>query len=140
MTVADVTKSKEVLAFINQKFNLSQTGLIRENIWAKKTAPELDDGEYPEAVFFKTINLLPTNVQTDAVNLNAWGMKQKNSGIIFFQFADVKTKDNNCDINFNMDMDFSSVISKVNASCCINIHTEQDMLHVCSTATFRCEF
>jgi len=139
MTVADVTKSKEVLAFINEKFNLSQTGPIREQIWAKKEAPELDDGEYPEAVFFKTIQNIPANVQNDAVNLNAWGMKQKNAGGIFFQFAEVETKESNCAVQFNVDMDFSSVINKVNGACCIIITTETDTLNVCSTATYRCE-
>jgi len=85
MTVADVTKVKEVLGFINEKFNLSQTGPIRETIWANKNAPELDDGEYPAAVFFKTISNMPSNVQNDEVNVTPWGLKQKTSGAIFFE-------------------------------------------------------
>lgn len=51
----------------------------------------------------------------------------------------MQTKDNNCDIEFNLDQDFSASINKVNGSCCLNINTTNDSLHLCSTATFRCE-
>ena len=45
MTVADVTKSNEVLSFVNEKFKLTQTGPIRDKIWTHKAAPALDDNE-----------------------------------------------------------------------------------------------
>lgn len=45
MTVADHTKLQEVLGFINEKFQLSQTGLIRDKIWANKKAASIDEGQ-----------------------------------------------------------------------------------------------
>lgn len=45
MTVADHTKTKEVLSFLNEKFKLSQEGPIREKIWNNKSAPTVEEGE-----------------------------------------------------------------------------------------------
>jgi hypothetical protein len=133
MSVTDVTKTKEVLSFINEKFILSQTGSIRENIWNKKQAPELDDEKYPEAVFFKTKNSVVSNIVKDAVNITNWGVKQKNSGTIFFEYAEVQDNKGNCDIEFNTTIDFSTSINNVKGTCCININTSSQ-LHICSTA------
>lgn len=140
MTVADFTKAKEVLAFINEKFKLAQSGPIRDKIWTNKSAPALDEGEYPTAIFFKSLNGKATNIKNDAINVLNWGVKEKESGKVFFTYTDVSAKDNQCQIEFNFNTDFSTMVDNVDGSCCINITTEKDKLHICSNATFRCQY
>lgn len=84
MAIADHTKNKEVMSFINEKFKLSQTGLIRDKIWGNKSAPTIEEGEYPEAVFFKTIKGKVSGAKNDKLNVLNWGVKEKESGKIFF--------------------------------------------------------
>lgn len=138
MTVADHTKQREVLGFLNDKFKLSQTGPIRDKIWTNKSAPALDDGEEPAAVFFKTVNSKPTQIKNDKLTVLNWGVKEKSTGKIFFTYDEVNFKDNLCQIEFNFTQDFSQSIENVEGSCCVNISTEKDSLHICSKATFRC--
>jgi len=82
--VADYTKTKEFLTFLNDKFKLTQSGPIRDKIWSNKTVSVLDDGQYPKAVFLKTLNNKVLSQQVDAINVLNWGVKEKESGKIAF--------------------------------------------------------
>lgn len=80
------------------------------------------------------MNGKPVGVVNDQLNILNWAVKEKGSGKVFFTYENVATKDNACDIEFNFTMDFSTSIDNVSGSCCINITTDKDKLHICSKA------
>jgi len=138
IAIADSSKLPEVLGFLNEKYKLTQSGPIRDKIWEQTDAMTFEENEYPQVKIFKDVKRIPTSIRDDQLNILSWSVKEKSTGKIFFTYDSVLEKDNVCEILFTS-QDFSQSVDNVQALCCLDVNTNTDHLHICSTETFRCE-